>query len=291
MYNIKNFKDVENKLLRNNYVLIKFIGRGEFGYAYDIGNDRVLKITSDEREANSSSIIIGKNFKNIVKIFRVFKLNSINDVWFIEQEKLKSINKDIIDDWLFKFRNNNDFALPLWKLLEHITDDFISLSIVNKNNAKQLLKNLYCDNNIAPNEAKFLKNMIDAANDLKEMKIIFKDWHSSNIMQKNGYYKIIDLSMSISSGVVTDILEQLKLKTILEQKTYTFKDGKFKFYTAEYGSWANDKRIVFRVRADRNPRERAIEKNIKQFDRIIPSTNHEIEQYLKYKKFNILKIE
>ena len=82
----------------------------------------------------------------------------------------------------------------------------------------------------------------------------------------------------------------MKLKLLIEQ-TYTFKDGKFKFYTAHYGSWARDKRIVFRVRIDSDPKERAKEKNIKQFDRIVPSSKYEIEQYLKYKKFDVLKIE
>ena len=64
-------------------------------------------------------------------------------------------------------------------------------------------------------------------------------------------------------------------------KTFIFKDGKFKFYTAHYGSWANDKRIVFRVRTDANPKHRAKEKDIKYYDRILKSSDHEIDAWLK----------
>ena len=59
-----------------------------------------------------------------------------------------------------------------------------------------------------------------------------------------------------------------------------FQDGEFSFYTALYGSWANDQKIVFRVRADRDPKERAKEKEIKGWDRIVPATNDEIQAWL-----------
>jgi hypothetical protein len=55
----------------------------------------------------------------------------------------------------------------------------------------------------------------------------------------------------------------------------SFEDGKFSFWTAHYGSWAGDKRIVFRVREDRTPKERADEKDIDGWDRILPASPHE----------------
>jgi len=48
------------------------------------------------------------------------------------------------------------------------------------------------------------------------------------------------------------------------------------FWTAHYGSWAQDARIVFRVRNDRIPKERAAEKNIMHYDRLYPATPEEI---------------
>lgn len=51
--------------------------------------------------------------------------------------------------------------------------------------------------------------------------------------------------------------------TNLTHKTYRFADGDFRFYVATFGSWADDARIVFRVRVDRDPHERAGEKGIR----------------------------
>ena len=60
----------------------------------------------------------------------------------------------------------------------------------------------------------------------------------------------------------------------------TFKDGKFEFYTAHYGSWARDMRIVFRVRNDTTAKNRALEKSIEFYDRLLPSTETEIKSWL-----------
>jgi hypothetical protein len=59
-----------------------------------------------------------------------------------------------------------------------------------------------------------------------------------------------------------------------------FNDGVFILYTAYYGSWANDRRIVFRVREDRDPYERAAEKDILDFDRVTWSDEHEIAAWV-----------
>ncbi len=58
--------------------------------------------------------------------------------------------------------------------------------------------------------------------------------------------------------------------------SWEFDDGKFTFWTAHYGSWANDKRIVFRVRSDRTPKVRAAEKGVKDYDRLLPSIDSEV---------------
>jgi hypothetical protein len=53
--------------------------------------------------------------------------------------------------------------------------------------------------------------------------------------------------------------------------TFRFGDGRFRFYVAQYGSWQNDARVVFRVRVDSEPHKRAAEKGIKYFDRLLPA--------------------
>jgi hypothetical protein len=61
---------------------------------------------------------------------------------------------------------------------------------------------------------------------------------------------------------------------------YSFKDGRFTFWTAYYGSWANDARVVFRVREDTDPRLRARQKEISNWDRLIPARPNEIKMWI-----------
>lgn len=51
---------------------------------------------------------------------------------------------------------------------------------------------------------------------------------------------------------------------------YQFKNDThtYNFYVAEYGSWNNDRKVIFRVREGKNIHERAKEKEIKYYDRI-----------------------
>ena len=65
----------------------------------------------------------------------------------------------------------------------------------------------------------------------------------------------------------------------MDKRIYKFHDGQFRFCTAHYGSWANDQRIVFRVRIDSTPEKRAAEKGIMYYDRLFPSYPDEIQAW------------
>ena len=57
------------------------------------------------------------------------------------------------------------------------------------------------------------------------------------------------------------------------------RDGVFSFWTAYYGSWRLDARVVFRVREDTTPTQRAAEKQILWYDRLLPATTGEIASW------------
>lgn len=71
----------------------------------------------------------------------------------------------------------------------------------------------------------------------------------------------------------------MKVYEVVSPNQWKFNDGIFTFWTALYGSWANDKQIVFRVRSDNTPRIRASEKSIKYYDRLLPSTDQQIQAW------------
>lgn len=68
---------------------------------------------------------------------------------------------------------------------------------------------------------------------------------------------------------------------LLDRHVYVFLDGAFRFYTVCYGSHMNDQRLIFRVRTDRMPNDRAAEKGFRNYDRIIPSTESEVATWFK----------
>lgn len=51
----------------------KFMAKGVFGYAYDLGDDTVMKITTDRSEAANTYRLKGKKFKHISDVYQVFK--------------------------------------------------------------------------------------------------------------------------------------------------------------------------------------------------------------------------
>ena len=55
-----------------------------------------------------------------------------------------------------------------------------------------------------------------------------------------------------------------------------FPDGDFRLFCASFGSAYGDARKVFRVRVDRDPHERAAEKGIRGYDRIVAVLDPEL---------------
>lgn len=72
-----------------------------------------------------------------------------------------------------------------------------------------------------------------------------------------------------------------------------FDDGIFRLFLAEFGSAYGDKQILFRVRIDRIPAERAKEKGIVGYNRLYDVTGNEnyVDKYCSYKKFSYYYIE
>jgi len=72
-----------------------YLGHGLFGVAYDIGDNKVLKITSDNSEAAENLELIGKPLKYIAQPYKVYKVESKTNPDFpktyaIILEKLKT---------------------------------------------------------------------------------------------------------------------------------------------------------------------------------------------------------
>jgi len=68
--------DICNEL-NLDYNSIKYVGSGNNGDAYRI-NDKILKITTDNKEVNTALTILNKNINGVVNYYKVFKFKEYN---------------------------------------------------------------------------------------------------------------------------------------------------------------------------------------------------------------------
>lgn len=101
-YNLLLRKDTV-EALKKIYPDLKYIGNGAFGVAYEIPNGNIIKMTDYEAEAKVATKVMKNPNDCCAKVFNVVK---INNVWFIEIEKIKllSISEKKI---LYKLINND----------------------------------------------------------------------------------------------------------------------------------------------------------------------------------------
>lgn len=81
------------------------IGEGVHGYAFDCGNDIVLKVTFDINEYKTAQKLKEEKLEGIVKIYDCFEINEEEDTYYcILEEKLDTQNIDIAD-FILEFRH------------------------------------------------------------------------------------------------------------------------------------------------------------------------------------------
>lgn len=89
-----------------NVETLDFLGSGSFGVAYGeykiLGQDRVIKITTDPDEVSISKKLVGKKNKNLADIYGVHHVSK--DLYLIIQERLLT-NSETIKDSVEKLIN------------------------------------------------------------------------------------------------------------------------------------------------------------------------------------------
>lgn len=193
-------KDSEYILMKLGYPNVKYIGSGVNGDAYDIG-DKVIKLTTDESEANLAHKFSGKNFKHIANVYKVsrYQYTPGSYIYIIILEKLRMFDED--ENKLFQVY---DMALSEYELFIGETGDDISFKDVIGNIAAPYLKHYFHKIRIYINSHK--QEIINVYNQVKfaqkEIKAIMpkgsmdnlNDMHSGNVgMKPNGNIAFYDL--------------------------------------------------------------------------------------------------
>ncbi len=216
---IKKIVDANaDKLLASRWKIdvktMKQLGSGLEGVAYDVGNGRVLKVTTDRKEALTSMGIKGKtNLKRVVKIFDVFSFKdtpgTTEHVYGIVTEHLTPLSSaeekelDSAIDELQAQMGKKEYLDAIWtgdfNILLSTMKNVFEADIAKESGGKLLSPRAQNVLALRINKYKtvFEKYKInEMMKELKSLRIKFADYHAGNVMKRGSEYVINDLGRS-----------------------------------------------------------------------------------------------
>ena len=120
----ENVKTIDNFYAENNINSddLSYLGSGDFGEAYSIGDGRVLKKTSSKNEFNLAKQMEGKDIPVLNSIARIYKTDIINNQMLIILEELEEDSH--IEDLYYELQNYLDEqGLPIQYIGDLDTDE------------------------------------------------------------------------------------------------------------------------------------------------------------------------
>jgi hypothetical protein len=124
----ENVKTIDNFYAENNINPddLSYLGSGDFGEAYSIGDGRVLKKTSSKNEFNLAKQMEGKDIPVLNSIARIYKTDIINNQMLIILEELEEDSH--IEDLYYELQNYLDEqGLPI-QYIDNLDTDGIEIS-------------------------------------------------------------------------------------------------------------------------------------------------------------------
>lgn len=175
----------------------KYIDSGSYGVAYDIGNDKVLKITSDRSEAIENKKLIDKPLKYIALPYNVFEISSRNneipETYAIVLEKLQTSPEiqRMFDRLEYVF--NSIFGIGIPEVIEHYSGGYDNPDIdTNK-------INLYLKKN--SQDAKFFGGLLRILEETRQYGVQSIDFLNPKNLgyKKNGILAFFDVGFSFQT--------------------------------------------------------------------------------------------
>jgi len=179
------------------------LGIGTHGTAFEVGPNRVLKITNDPQEAAVANALLNSELPNIVKFYDIWSFGKTG-LFGILQEKLeplpsaeaKTFNDALIATGLPVWIKNADGD---WKKAHSLTKQYIKRSVAKKfadpasteaeEFEAELERQLYI--------LSWKYGIEDMFDTLTSLGIDFHDYHAGNMMRrKDGTLVLIDLGIS-----------------------------------------------------------------------------------------------
>ena len=187
-------KKYANKFAKRGIHVGQSIGSGDRGIAFSTTDNKVLKITIDQKEAISSFHIVGKKLKHVCQIYDVFTIPGTK-FYCILQEQLTKIQE----------------GTPLKKVLrDQGTFLYMKLGIFKEGPESDMymrqklveLVKEYVGNDAELNKVyRQVRGLKEAEKELESNNIDFADWHVGNIMLRGDDLVVIDLGNSHAAKV------------------------------------------------------------------------------------------
>lgn len=208
-----------------------YLGGQVYGYAFKTKSGKVLKITSDENEANIA-LKLSKNkrwFKYIVNFYNVGKVSiktpsKLEDdiyEWYILMDYVEDLTKeeeDAINCYMMPMQDNLDYYQEMMdkeEIMNHIEwmyspDDSFDWNRAKKDNKDpEKIKQLARD---------FYPKVLNIAKELKRQGIKAADFHSGNVGWDKAHENLVFFDIG---GEKSDFVTKYKFKEILTEKFIT----------------------------------------------------------------------
>jgi 2'-5' RNA ligase/AraC-like DNA-binding protein len=187
----------------------KILGKGTQGFAVDVGNNTVMKITTDESEATETSKLIGKQAKYLGNVFKVYRMNQPYQKSFVILRELLRVDEN---------ENKRRFQILTDVMRDHgisIHDYTTSFDgIVMKGDRVKLKQYAELIGQLPEEHFKIVNDFFNIFNELIDFGIKSADFTGSNFgFKPNGVYAYYDLGYSDNDSVgdldVIDINERI----------------------------------------------------------------------------------
>lgn len=207
---------ITNKLNVDN---LKYLKSGEYGDAYNIGNDKILKLTTDRSEALESQKIKGKFNKHLADIYNVYEVNyTIAGV----NKKIYAILLEYLDVDKDKFTNyikniNEYFREKTDTIILDIIDDYHFNRNVYNNEYKEHVEEFLELNN---EESRFLEDFLNIIDELKKNNMNTADYVNMGNLgyKKNGKLGYFDFGYGDENGEIKNIIN-------INERKLSYMDG------------------------------------------------------------------
>lgn len=227
---------------------LKLLGSGQDGSAFDMGGEKVLKLTVDLPEAKAANGLLGKKYKHIATMYDVFKFPQLilgsKAVYGIVEDKLTPLD----DAQRYEFHN---FALEFLppkgfddakqalkdgevRAFASFIGDYLkgkvkitsgpsdpdSTAVGNKVKV-QASADERSKAALSVEYKRFVAlmkkyQMPEIMRDLKAAGIKFIDYHGNNLLKRGNDYVVMDLGRSQSAGAEPPIMEQITRRIMKE---------------------------------------------------------------------------